>query len=174
MKNVLGIVAALFAVSLFASPSEAQLVNGVWQGSAQSGGTTAIARDPQPAVVFVTPSSTVFSRSVFPRQPIAFTLIPAIILSDGTVVANFGFGFEPVFRSCGGAVVVGEPRVIAGNGVILSPGTPTTYTQPVPNQMTPSQQLLPSAQSTNAANLSLAAQSACFSRDAAGRIVVFR
>jgi hypothetical protein len=100
-------------------------------------------------------------------------MIPAIVLSDGTVVANFGFGFEPVFRSCGGVVVVGEPRVVAGNGVILSAGTPT-YTQPVPNQATASQQLLSSNQSINAANLSAAAQSACFGRDGAGRIVVFR
>jgi hypothetical protein len=163
---------ATVALGLFASSSQAQLVNGVWQGSAQAGGTAAIARDPQLFVV-IAPSATVFSRSVFPRRPVIFTTIPAILLSDGTVVADFGFGFEPVFRSCGGAVVVGEPTVMAGNGVILSPGTPT-YTQPVPNQQTASQQLLPSAQSINAANLSLAAQGACFSRDAAGRIIVFR
>jgi hypothetical protein len=166
----IGVVAA--TLTLAARASEAQIVNGVWQSTPQPAGTAAVARDPQPFVV-VSPTPTVFSRSVFPRQAVLFTTIPAILLSDGTIVANFGFGFEPVYRACGGAVVVGEPRVIAGNGVVLSPGTPT-YTQPVPNQATASQQLLSSAQSVSAAGLSTAARSACFSRDAAGGLVIFR
>jgi hypothetical protein len=105
-----------------------------------------------------------------------FTTIPAILLSDGTIIANFGFGFEPVFRSCGGAVVVGEPRVMASNGVILSQGTPT-YTQPVPAQTTPSQQILSSQQTRStiiSGTVSAAAQSACFTRTSAGGIVVVR
>jgi hypothetical protein len=66
------------------------------------------------------------------------------------------------------------PTVFAGNGVILSRGTTTvTYTQPVPNQMTPSQQNLPSAQSRFPI-LTAASQTACFTRDAQGRFFVAR
>jgi len=134
---------------------------------------------PQPQVIVV-PSSGgqfgagVITQSVFPRQPVAFTLIPAILLSDGTVLADFGFGYEPVTRACGNAVVMSTPTVFAGNGVILSQGTTTvTYTQPVPNQATPSQQNLPSAQSRYPI-LTAASQTACFTRDAQGRFFVAR
>jgi hypothetical protein len=114
------------------------------------------------------------NQSVFPRQPVAFTLIPAILMSDGTVLADFGFGFEPVTRACGNTVVMSTPQVIAGNGVVLSPGSTTvTYTQPVPNQATPSQQNLPSAQ-TRFPVLTAASQSACFTKDAQGRFFVAR
>jgi hypothetical protein len=134
---------------------------------------------PQPNVVVV-PSSGgqfgggVITQSVFPRQPVAFTLIPAILMSDGTVLADFGFGYESVTRACGNAVVMSTPTVFAGNGVILSRGTTTvTYTQPVPNQATPSQQNLPSAQSRYPI-LTAASQTACFARDAQGRFFVAR
>lgn len=166
------LVGLVLALALSNSAAEAQRVDGVWTLSPQtSAGSRGIARDPQPTVIIVTPSSGLNGTTVFRRHPIAFTMIPAIILSDGSVVANFGFGFEPVVRSCSGAVVVGQPRVMASNGVVLSQGTPT-YTQQVPAQTTPSQQLLSSAQARN--GLSAAAQSACFSRDAAGRVIVFR
>ena len=137
------------------------------------------AQRPQPQVIIVPSSSGhlgggVMQQSVFPRQPVAFTLIPAILLSDGTVLADFGFGYEPVTRACGNAVVMSTPTVFAGNGVILSRGTTTvTYTQPVPNQMTPSQQNLPSAQSRFPI-LTAASQTACFTRDAQGRFFAAR
>lgn len=167
----------MLALALWSSAADAQQVNGVWTITPQtSPANQGIARDPQPTVFFVTPSSGfntgLHSRTVFPRHPIAFTMIPAIIMSDGTVVADFGFGFEPVVRSCSGIVVVGQPRVMASNGVVLSQGTPS-YTQPVPAQVTPSQQILPSAQGRNGI-VSAVAQTACFSRDATGRVVVFR
>jgi hypothetical protein len=168
-----------FAFALFASAAGAQTV---FQGSPQNaGGQQGIARDPQPTVFAVNPSP-LLNQTVFPRRAVLFTTIPAILLSDGTVVANFGFGFEPVFRSCSGAVVVGEPRVVASNGVVLSQGTPT-YTQPVPAQMTASQQILSSSQTRNSiasgtittsATVSSLAQSACFSRTLAGGIIVVR
>jgi hypothetical protein len=171
-------IGCALALALFASAAGAQTV---FQGSPQNaGGQQGIARDPQPTVFAVNPSPMV-NQTVFPRRAVLFTTIPAILLSDGTVVANFGFGFEPVFRSCGG-VVVGEPRVVASNGVVLSQGTPT-YTQPVPAQMTASQQILSSAQTRNSiasgtvttnATVGSVAQSACFSRTLGGGIVVIR
>jgi hypothetical protein len=135
------------------------------------------AQRPQPQVILVPSSSGLGGgtrQSVFPLQPVAFTLIPAILLSDGTVLADFGFGYEPVTRACGNTVVMSTPTVFAGNGVILSRGTTTvTYTQPVPNQVTPSQQNLPSAQSRFPI-LTAASQTACFTRDAQGRFFVAR
>ena len=134
---------------------------------------------PRPQVtIVVVPFSPGFNQplnqSVFPRQPVAFTLIPAILMSDGTVLADFGFGFEPVTRACGNAVVMSTPQVIAGNGVVLSRGSSTvTFTQPVPNQATASQLNLPSAQSQFPI-LTAASQSACFTRDAQGRFFVVR
>jgi hypothetical protein len=174
-------IGCALALALFAGAAGAQTV---FQGSPQNaGGQQGIARDPEPTVFTVNP---VVTHTVFPRRAVFFTTIPAILLSDGTVVANFGFGFEPVFRSCSGAVVVGEPRVVASNGVVLSQGIPT-YTQPVPAQMTASQQILSSQTRNSIASgtvitngtvisgaVSSAAHSACFSRTSAGGIVVVR
>jgi hypothetical protein len=138
-----------------------------------------VATAPRQPTVVVVPSSSVVN-PVFPRQPIAFTWIPAILMSDGTVMADFGMGYEQVTRSCNNTVVVqsqqstvfsSEPRVVAGNGVVLSPGP--TYTQPVPNQPTASQLNLPSAQSRFPV-LTSASQASCFSRDPGGRIFVVR
>src|ERR1044072_1520375 len=53
-------------------------------------------------------------------QPVAVTFVPVVLMSDGSVFANFGFGWEPVARPCAATVVVGEPTVIASNGHVLS------------------------------------------------------
>jgi hypothetical protein len=47
--------------------------------------------------------------------PIA--IVPAVLMSDGSIFANFGFGFEPVVRVCSGGARMGA--VIASNGVVL-------------------------------------------------------
>jgi hypothetical protein len=168
-------------LALTADHAAAQSRAGTFRASPPPSGSRRAteAQRPQPQVVVV-PSSPgtgfggVTNQPVFPRQPVAFTLIPAILMSDGTVMADFGFGFEPVTRACGNAVVMSTPTVFAGNGVILSRGTTTvTYTQPVPNQITPSQQNLPSAQSRFPI-LTAASQTACFTRDAQGRFFVAR
>jgi hypothetical protein len=164
----LGLTAGLaFSVSTV----DAQLVNGRFQLPPQSAGSSrGVARAPEPTVIVVSPST--LHRSVFPRRPLYFTMIPAVVMSDGSVLADFGFGFEPVVRSCAGTVFLsGEPKVIAGNGVVLSQGA--TYTQPVPNQLTPSQISVSSGQSQTVV-LSSAAQTACFTRDGTGRVVVVR
>lgn len=121
-------------------------------------------------------------QTVFRRHPGAYNpyypapthvLVPAVITADGRIFANFGGGYEPVYRSCySNAVVVGQPAVIGANGVVLSPAQPPTYTQPVPNQQTASQQLLPSNQH-NRVVVSNATQ-ACYSRDPYGRVLVYR
>jgi hypothetical protein len=62
--------------------------------------------------------------TIFPRQS-SVDFVPAIVTNDGRVFANFGFGYEQVFRACAGGVVVGQPSVIAGNGLVLTPQAPT-------------------------------------------------
>jgi len=100
----------------------------------------------------------------FPR-PVAFTLLPAILLSDGTVLANFGFGFEPVSRFCG------NQFVIAGNQQTIATGS-FSATQPSPNQATESAQMLPSAQRFPV--LTTASLSSCWTRDSFGQFFVVR
>ena len=167
--TVLG-AAVLLASS--AGSANAQLKDGKWQLAPQPAGSRAVQAPPPPqTTVFAFPSSPTFNQPVFPRQPVMFTYIPAILMSDGSVFANFGFGYEPVRRSCGNQVVLSNQiQVVAGNGVVLSQGP--TYTQSVPAQTTPSQQMVSSGHPTG--TVSAAAQSSCFRRDASGRVFVIR
>lgn len=161
---------ALLAAVIFAAPLGAQ------QGgkfSLPARGTVrqgVEARPQQPTVVVVDPT---FHNPSFPRQaprPVQFTLIPAVLMSDGSIFANFGFGYEPVVRTCGGAAyVTGPVQRIGSNGVVLGQSNAMPYTPPVPNQMTASQQMI-----ANGHRLSAPAQLACFTRDAAGRVFVYK
>ena len=108
-----------------------------------------------------------------PAQPVAFNLVPAILMSDGTVWANFGFGFEPVVRSCG-SVVVTQPAVMAGNGALITQPAAPTYMQPAPVQKTASQQVIAASQNGATVQTSRVAQLSCFGRDASGRVFVLR
>lgn len=47
----------------------------------------------------------------YPAYPVAMTYIPAILMSDGTVWADFGSGYVRVVRSCR------EPRIIDSRGM---------------------------------------------------------
>ncbi|HJQ21268.1 MAG TPA: hypothetical protein VJ867_13050 [Gemmatimonadaceae bacterium] len=74
--------------------------------------------------------------------PVAYTYIPAVLLSDGTVLANFGMGFEVVQRFCGSTYVSNSPLIVSPNGQpVMSGDLP-----PAPNQATQSAQNLPSNQ----------------------------
>jgi len=151
--------------------AQAQLSGGQWRLIPQPNtGRIAVEVRQDPTIVF---AHSGMGSTVFSRQPIAVSRGPAILMSDGTVFANFGGGFQPVQSSCAGAVVViGQPRVIASNGVVLFEPPPPTYMQPAPAQMTSSQQMLPSVQrSSQQRNL---ARADCFSRGARGRAVGHR
>lgn len=166
----------------------AQQAGGVWRLPEGSGrATTGVQPAPQPQVVIVQPQpnaqrATVFRRrasyghSPYGQLPYGATVIPAVLLQNGQVYADFGHGFEPVYRSCsaGSVVVSGQPTVIGSNGVVLSPAPPPTYTQPVPNQQTPSQQMAARTTGAQRVVVSGAAQSACYNRDGAGRLFVVR
>ena len=134
------------------------------QGSTRQG----VEARPQTTAVVVDPYGNPSYPQSAPR-PVQFTLIPAVLMSDGSIYANFGFGYEPVFRSCSAVVVAGQPQVIGAGGVKLGQSNAMPYTQPVPNQTTASQQMM-----ANGQRLSGPAQLACFTRDAAGRVFVYR
>jgi len=117
------------------------------------------------------PAPAVVSNPIVISQPVAVSLMPVVLMSDGTIFANFGFGFERVARACSSTLVVGQPTVVASNGVVLSQPKQPTYTQPVPNQQTASQTVVNGSQQTT---LSVPAQRACFNRDVSGRVFVYR
>jgi hypothetical protein len=156
----------LLAATLVAAPVAAQS-GGKFslppQGAVRQG---VEARPPQPVVV---DPNGFYRNPSYPVQPVQFTLVPAILMSDGSIFANFGFGYEPVIRSCSAVVVTGSPQVIGSGGVKLGPSNAMPYTQPVPNQMTASQQMI-----ANGTRISAPAQLSCFTRDAAGRVFVYR
>lgn len=144
---------------------------------AQSGGKFSL--PPQGAVrqgVEARPPQTVvadpynyYRNPSYPAQPVQFTLVPAILMSDGSIFANFGYGYEPVIRSCSAVVVTGQTQRIAAGGVTLSQQNAMPYTPAVPNQVTASQQMI-----ANGTRVSGPAQLSCFTRDAAGRVFVYR
>jgi hypothetical protein len=171
--------AVFVAVTLFLAPS---VVSAQFDGRAfrlppggSSAGARGVVQKPQPQVIVVQPSAhrgrvNPHRQTVFPRQS-SVLWVPAVVTSDGRVFANFGYGFEQVYRSCASAVVVGQPTVVAGNGVVLSPQTPT-YTQPVPNQQTASQQM--AAGSRAQTTVVAPAYSTCFSPHSSGGVIVYR
>lgn len=142
-----------------------------------SSGSTRGVVQPKPQQVIVVQPSVHPGRvnhhrtTVFPRQS-SVIWVPAVVTADGRVFANFGYGFEQVFRSCAAGVVVGQPSVIAGNGLVLNPQAPT-YTQPVPNQQTASQQM--ATRGDNAQTIVTApAHATCFSSHSSGGVIVYR
>ena len=98
----------------------------------------------------------------FVPQPVAYSLITAYALADGTVLADFGLGLEPVRRYCGDQFVL--------DGGAPPQGTPRP-TQPAPSQPTQS------AQNANAQRypvLTTASQGACYTQDRYGRFFAVR
>jgi len=170
----------LLALAVSASAVSAQQdAQGRWRATTPaSAGRTGVAREARPATVIVVPQNpTVFfnprQQVFFPSQPVAFFSIPAILMSDGTILADFGMGYEPVTRSCSSQVVAtNQVTVVAGNGAVISSGAPT-YTQPVPNQATSSQQMLGIGQSSFP-TLTTISQASCFTWDGSGRPFVLR
>jgi hypothetical protein len=144
--------------------------------SARSAATAkGVVQKPQPQAIVVQPGAhqrRVYpgGTTVFPRQS-SVIWVPAVVTADGRIFANFGYGYEQVFRSCSGAAVVGQPTVIAGNGAVLSAPAPT-YTQPVPNQQTASQQMAAGSRAHNGAVVPT--YSTCFSPYSSGGVIVYR
>jgi len=113
---------------------------------------------------------------VRPAFPVAFTLLPAVIMSDGRVFADFGFGYEPVARSCAPAHTVApafstaQVPVVAGNGIVLSSGTPRM--QPPPRLTPNSPSATQPTHVTDQVVVTNARADACFRHEPTGRVVV--
>jgi hypothetical protein len=94
-----------------------------------------------------------------PVYHVPILVVPAVLLIDGSIFANFGFGYEPIVRLCGGSATQGA--VIASNGVVLHPAPASSYTVPVENRLTRSD-LLRAGLPVHDAMISDYARLACF------------
>jgi hypothetical protein len=164
-RTVLGVSMVL---SLAATAADAQLVNGKWQAPAKGSGASGSAA-PRQGVQASQPAAPATSQSSNAVVPIR--VIHAVVMSDGSVMADFGAGLEPVQRSCGGNFQHMPLRIIGS--LPPAPGMhPAPGMQPAPAQQTESQKALPSAQVRAAANQ--AAKASCHLRDANGRVFATR
>src|SRR5512146_402026 len=109
--------------------------------------------------------------------------VPVVVLSDGRMFADFGYGYEPIRRGCGGAALFVQSAAIPVQPGIVQPtvAQPSAgvserlpYTPPVPAQQTASQQMLSQqgSSSVSAPRTSSGANAACLGIDARGQYVV--
>lgn len=172
-------LALVFAGSiglLALSAADAAAQNGGWRatGGGQGGGrattratsrpTVVTPRDPHGPIAPQTPGSLL--NPVTYRVPVA--IIPAILMSDGSIFANFGFGYEPVVRVCGGAAM---GAVVASNGVVLQPA-PAASQQTV-TLYTPAM-LIQSGYVVHQVVVSDMGRLACHNRDGSGLVYIYR
>jgi hypothetical protein len=170
-RAVMRVVVATVLVATAFTPAAAQLVNGKWQAPSKSGGAAGAA--PRTGVQTGTRAAKPTTSTGAATSAVPVRVIPAIVMSDGSIVADFGAGLEPVRRACPGSVADMPLRVVGGvtstqpaPGLQAAPGM-----QAAPAQATASQQALPSAQ-VRAANQ--AARASCHLRDQRGRAFATR
>lgn len=114
----------VFAAILVGSVAEAQSVPlALPNGQARPAVRATTRAEPAPAVDPRYPANPLYPAHPgyrYPAYPVAMTYIPAMLMSDGTVWADFGSGYVRVARSCR------EPRVIDSRGMPKSraPATP--------------------------------------------------
>jgi hypothetical protein len=110
--------------------------SGAWRVPARSPGRQAVLKpraEPRPEHhPMVVPSQGGSLLNPVYRVPVF--VVPAVLLFDGSIFANLGFGFEPIVRVCGGGATMGA--VVGSNGVVLQPAPASNYTQPVSSQLT--------------------------------------
>ena len=161
-------VIAIAALSVVAVPSAyAQLVNGKWQAPAKSG--TAGAAAPRQGTE-VRPAQRETPRATLNNGAVPLRVIRAVLMSDGSIVADFGFGLERVVRACSSEAANMPLRIVASGSANSQPVPqlqPVPGMQPAPAQMTASQQMAQHAPSQ-------AAQVSCHLRDQSGHIFATR
>ncbi|HEX7937374.1 MAG TPA: hypothetical protein VF483_00190, partial [Gemmatimonadaceae bacterium] len=97
-------------------------------------------------------------------------VIRAVLMSDGSIVADFGSGLERVARACPSETSNMPLRIVASGSGNLQPVPqlqPVPGMQPAPAQMTASQQMAQHAPSQ-------AAQASCHLRDQSGHVFATR
>lgn len=171
---VLFTVAALLAVAA-AEPAAAQGARGRF--TLPSKPPRVAVQKPRTQTVIVTQRTPV--RPSYPAHPVAFTLLPAVVMSDGRVFADFGYGYEPVSRACAASgyqtttVLTGSQYqipVVGANGTLLNGNTqPAPRMAPPPRMATnPNQPAAAAAQTS----VSRVASSSCYRREATRTVVV--
>lgn len=113
--------------------------------------------------------------------------VPVVVLSDGRMFADFGYGYEPITRGCGGGALFVQSAAIPVQPAVVQPtvAQPSAgvserlpYTPPVPAQQTASQQMLSQQGSSSVSALAtrtgFGANAACLGIDAGGQYVVAR
>jgi hypothetical protein len=174
-NRCLVLASAALLVVLHGSQALAQNGNGQWRlpNKSAGGGTRQATLKPRvdhdaDREVVIVPSQAGSLLNPVYRVPII--VVPAVLLTDGSVFANFGFGFEPVFNSCRAVAQVGA--VVGANGVVLSPAPAATHTQ-TSSQMTRAH-LLQTGLPVHSVVVSDLGRLACFNRDGSGLVSVFR
>ena len=166
--------AALFVV-LDGSDALAQNSNGQWRlPNKAAGGTRQATLRPRvdhdaERRVAVVPSQAGSLLNPVYRVPVI--VVPAVLLLDGSIFANFGFGFEPIFHTCAAVASVGA--VVAANGVVLAQAPASSQSAHVTSQLTRAQ-LLQTGVAVHSTVVSDLGRLACFNRDGSGLVSVFR
>ena len=152
--------------------ASAQLVNDKWQAPAKSG--VAAGGAPRQGVEARPSIESASSASTAGNGAVPVRVIPAVVMSNGAVYADFGAGMELVRRACPSSANSMPLRVV---GHVPSSAQSTSGVQPVPG-MQPAPAQLTSSQlavsSVPARPASQAAQSSCHLRDARGRAFATR
>jgi len=169
-------LAAAAAVIMSAAVS-AQTVHGK-AATGSAGSAAGIAR--APTVVVVPGANNIVNTTA---GNAIYANIPALILPDGRVFADFGRGYEQVTRSCRAVIAAGgfdgeslvqpsvQQPVVTQPSVGVSPVLP--YTPPVPNQQTASQQMLQQPIGQPGQPVVVNARS-CWADDGRGRVFAAR
>ena len=150
------------------SDAQAQAATGRYRAPAAQAAPTRRGTEvrPQAAAPAASPAPSPFGAPA--PHVVALKLVPAVIMSDGSVFADFGFGLEQVRRACGGVGGLGDTRSLSSGATIPTQSSPGM--QRAPAQRTQSQQNLTSQPSQR--QPSRAALGSCFTRDASGRVFV--
>jgi hypothetical protein len=152
------LILALALTAAVGSTADAQLANGKWQ--APAGG--AAATTPRKGVqVQETPKQTqTNSNSAVPLR-----VIQAVVMSDGRILADFGYGLEQVTRSCPSSASTMPLQVIGTSQV------PDPTRQPMPD---PTRQPIPGLTPQQRAASKESAQASCHVRDSRGVVFATR
>jgi len=167
----MGFRAIIFCAAALGSSSALVAQN---SAAASAGRIAGIA--PPPAVAVVNPPST-----FGPQSRVWFVNIPILVFGDGRVLADFGYGYEHIVRSCELSVsyvltngIPLQPTVV--QPAVVQPSVPTSTltlpatqppVQPTVTQTTTAQSIQP------AQGMSLNSQ-ACWAVDNSGRVFVGR
>jgi len=203
MRNRLILAAAALAT---AAPLSAQVVH-TGTTPRKTSGETVTTPPAQPAVVVapvvaaparariagIAPATTLIVVSgdeafftPLPNNAVIFANVPAFVLPDGRVFANFGNGIQQVIQPClnvvtgtvlntSGNLFVNNAQPVVEQPVVVQPpagaSQPLPFTPNVPNQLTISQQMLVQALTTGPVVVNTAS---CFAANRVGQVFVTR